>query len=160
MKSPALEPKGRAGCPHPAAGRVGRHGQSRRGEDTAPYPPRSAPGINARKRPANFLSILLLVAMSAAGSTQAGALSTDAERHSFRLADTNLIVELVASEPDVRSPVAITWDAKGRMFVAEMIDYPTGPTAGQVRMLEDRDGDGRYESSTVFADKLDRKSVV
>ena len=40
------------------------------------------------------------------------------------------------------------------MFVAEMIDYPLGPTAGQIRLLEDRDGDGRYEHATVFAEGL------
>ncbi len=40
------------------------------------------------------------------------------------------------------------------MYVAEMIDYPLGPASGQVRQLQDRDGDGRYETATVFADKL------
>ena len=42
------EPGGRAGCPHPAAGLVECHGWSRRGEDTAPYPPRAVHGPNAR----------------------------------------------------------------------------------------------------------------
>jgi putative membrane-bound dehydrogenase-like protein len=81
-------------------------------------------------------------------------LSPDDERASFRLADPALAVELVAAEPDVISPVAITWDARGRMFVAEMIDYPVGPAAGQIRMLEDRDRDGRYETAVVFANRL------
>ena len=40
------------------------------------------------------------------------------------------------------------------MYVAEMIDYPLGPTAGRVRLLEDRDHDGRYEQATVFASGL------
>jgi len=40
------------------------------------------------------------------------------------------------------------------MFVVEMTDYPLGPTSGRVRLLEDRDGDGRFERVTVFADKL------
>jgi putative membrane-bound dehydrogenase-like protein len=61
---------------------------------------------------------------------------------------------LIAFEPDVISPVCLAWDADGRMFVVEMTDYPLGPTGGRVRMLEDRDGNGRYESVTVFADKL------
>jgi putative membrane-bound dehydrogenase-like protein len=76
------------------------------------------------------------------------------ERSAFQFADTGLTIELAAAEPNVISPVAITWDADGRMFVAEMIDYPTGPTAGQIRMLEDLDGDGTYEKATLFADKL------
>ena len=70
------------------------------------------------------------------------------------LADPELTIELVASEPEVASPVAIAWDEEGRLFVAEMLDYPTAPTAGRIRMLEDRDGDGRYERATVFADGL------
>ncbi len=37
------------------------------------------------------------------------------------------------------------------MYVAEMIDYPTGPPAGRIRLLEDRDTDGVYEHATVFA---------
>ncbi|MBI3417313.1 MAG: c-type cytochrome [Verrucomicrobia bacterium] len=76
------------------------------------------------------------------------------ELASFHLADTNLVVELVAAEPDVVSPVAMCWDADGRMFVAEMSDYPMGPAGGKIKLLEDRDGDGRYERVTVFADKL------
>lgn len=71
---------------------------------------------------------------------------------SFRL-------ELVAYEPLVCSPVAAAFDAQGRMFVAEMRDYPFRPAAGEaplgrVRLLEDTDGDGRFDRSHVFADEL------
>ncbi len=79
------------------------------------------------------------------------ALAPAEERATFRLADSRLTVELVASEPQLDSPVAISWDADGRMYVAEMIDYPQGPTAGRIRLLEDADHDGRYERATVFA---------
>ncbi len=72
----------------------------------------------------------------------------------FVLADPALSIELVAAEPDVTSPVAIAWDEVGRLYVAEMLDYPVATTAGRIRRLEDRDGDGRYERSTVFADGL------
>src|SRR5262245_26363928 len=89
---------------------------------------------------------------SAIGATNA--LSPSEELASFRLADRQLIVELVAAEPDVISPVAIAFDADGRLLVAEMIDYPNGPMSGRVRLLEDRNGDGRYETATVFADNL------
>ena len=70
-----------------------------------------------------------------------------------------LALELVAAEPDVVDPVAIRFDEDGRMWVVEMRDYPNGPAPGkppasQIRLLEDRDGDGRYETSRVFADKL------
>ncbi len=97
---------------------------------------------------------VFLVLLSTTVLVSAAALSPDDERASFRLANPMLAVELVAAEPNVISPVAITWDARGRMFVAEMIDYPVGPTAGQIRMLEDRDRDGHYETATVFADRL------
>jgi len=72
----------------------------------------------------------------------------------FVLADPALAIELVAAEPDVASPVAIAWDEARRMYVAEMLDYPAATTAGRIRRLEDRDGDGHYEHSTVFAEGL------
>ncbi len=76
------------------------------------------------------------------------------ELKTFQLADSNLVVELVAAEPDVRAPVAVAWDADGRMFVAEMTDYPSGPVSGRIRLLEDRDGDGRYRHAKIFATDL------
>ncbi len=67
-------------------------------------------------------------------------------------------LELAAHEPLVRDPVAITFDENGRMFVCEMIDYSEerdhDPHWGRITMLEDKDGDGFYETSTVFADNL------
>jgi putative membrane-bound dehydrogenase-like protein len=64
-------------------------------------------------------------------------------------------IELVASEPDVQSPVAMDFDERGRLFVVEMPGYPLDASpSGRVRLLEDRDGDGRFEHSTVFADGL------
>jgi putative membrane-bound dehydrogenase-like protein len=84
----------------------------------------------------------------------ASPLSPEAERATFRLADDTLTIELVAAEPQVRAPVAIAWDADGRMFVAEMTDYPSGPVSGRIRMLEAPDAAGRYQRSTVFATNL------
>src|SRR5437879_7031386 len=64
-------------------------------------------------------------------------------------------IELVASEPDVVSPVAMSFDERGRLFVVEMLDYPLKPEAlGRIKLLEDLDGDGRFEKSTIFADHL------
>ena len=64
-------------------------------------------------------------------------------------------VELVAAEPLVMDPVAIDWGADGRLWVAEMADYPLGldgkgKPGGRVRFLEDTDGDGRYDRSVLF----------
>ncbi len=67
-------------------------------------------------------------------------------------------LKLAAHEPQVRSPIAVSFDERGRMFVVEMIDYSelrdVTPHLGRVSMLEDKDGDGFYETSTVFADNL------
>ncbi|MEW6158779.1 MAG: PVC-type heme-binding CxxCH protein [Verrucomicrobiota bacterium] len=73
---------------------------------------------------------------------------------SFRLADANLIIERVASEPEVVSPVAMAFDADGNLFVAEMSDYPKGPPGGRIRFLQDRDGDGEFEHALVYAEQL------
>lgn len=67
-------------------------------------------------------------------------------------------LELAANEPQVRDPIAITFDENGRMFVCEMVDYSemrdVTPHLGRVSMLEDKDRDGKYETATVFADNL------
>jgi len=68
-------------------------------------------------------------------------------------------ISLVAAEPDVVSPVALTFDPAGRMYVVEMRDYPYGfgperKPGGTVRLLEDTDRDGKFDRSTLFADHL------
>lgn len=68
-------------------------------------------------------------------------------------------MQLVAAEPLVYDPVAAAFDEDGNLYVCEMRDYPFKPTDGRkpigtVRLLRDRDGDGTYETSTVFADEL------
>ncbi len=68
-------------------------------------------------------------------------------------------VELVASEPLIQSPVAFEWSADGRLWVVEMGDYPLGldgkgKPGGRVRILEDTDGDGRYDGAKSFLEGL------
>lgn len=70
-------------------------------------------------------------------------------------------VELVASEPMVQEPVAIAWDGNGVMYVVQMNTYmidanATGeyePTS-RIMRLEDTDGNGQMDKSTVFIDSL------
>ncbi len=69
------------------------------------------------------------------------------------------VAELVAAEPLVQSPVAINWGPDGRLWVAEMYDYPTGldgqfKPGGRIKVLEDTDGDGIYDKATVFLDNI------
>src|SRR5258708_1405553 len=93
------------------------------------------------------------------GKKAAGPLSPRDEQITFRV-PKGFRVDLVASEPDVIDPVPMPFDEAGRLFVAEMRGYPnngvgTGViTSGRIKMLEDHDGDGFYETSTIFADKL------
>jgi len=73
--------------------------------------------------------------------------------------DSGLRIELVAAEPDVVDPVAVAFDEDGRLWVAEMRDYPDAPAEGQapqscIKILQDRDGDGRYEVAETFAEGL------
>src|SRR5262245_20789563 len=68
-------------------------------------------------------------------------------------------VELMAAEPLVMDPIAFAWGPDGKYWVVEMGDYPLGTDGhgkfgGRVRCLEDTDGDGRYDRSTVFLDGL------
>ena len=77
-------------------------------------------------------------------------------------------LELVAGEPLVGDPVDACFDESGRMYVAEFHGYPYSaePTKlhpkgggqkndGIIRLLEDTDGDGKFEKSTVFADNFE-----
>lgn len=73
--------------------------------------------------------------------------------------------ELVASEPLIRSPMAIDFDEYGRAFVVELPEYnqyasPKPHGKGAIKMLEDRDGDGRYDSATVYVDDLNYPTAV
>lgn len=68
--------------------------------------------------------------------------------------------QLVAAEPLIVDPVEIAWDADGKMYVADMIDYPLGPEPGKpfmsrIQLLTDEDGDGRMDKAVTFADHVD-----
>lgn len=70
-----------------------------------------------------------------------------------------LVAELVAAEPLISDPVAIDFGPDGRLWVAEMHDYPSGldgdySPGGRVRLATDTDGDGRYDYSRVFLDGI------
>jgi putative membrane-bound dehydrogenase-like protein len=71
-------------------------------------------------------------------------------------------IELVASEPQVIDPVAISTDENGKMYVVEMRDYSEKDKdfLGRIRLLTDKDGDGKYETSKVFLDKLSWPTAV
>ena len=73
----------------------------------------------------------------------------------FTVAD-GFEIQPVASEPLVASPVAIEWDAEGRLYVCEMRGYSEDRDAGlsRIRRLEDTDQDGVFDTSVIYADGL------
>lgn len=82
-------------------------------------------------------------------------------QESFELADYNIKIELVASEPLVQDPVAMTFDEGGRLWVVEMLGFMTDidgtgekEKVGRVSVLFDDDGDGQMDRSTIFLDSL------
>ncbi|MDF9797165.1 putative membrane-bound dehydrogenase-like protein [Catalinimonas alkaloidigena] len=93
-------------------------------------------------------------------------LSPEEALQSFQLED-GFRLELVASEPLIQDPVAMTFDSKGRIWVAEMQSYMPDvegngedqPT-GRIVILEDTDDDGRMDQSKVFLDGLVLPRVI
>src|SRR4051812_2520229 len=71
-------------------------------------------------------------------------------------------IELVAAEPQVIDPVAVSTDENGQMYVVEMRDYSEKDKdfLGRIRLLTDEDGSGHYETSKVFLDKLSWPTAV
>ncbi|UHG92810.1 DUF7133 domain-containing protein [Spirosoma oryzicola] len=70
-------------------------------------------------------------------------------------------MELVASDPMIKEPVAIAWDGNARMYVAEMDTYMQDvdgsnehTPVSRIMLLEDTDNDGKMDKSSVFIDKL------
>ncbi|MEQ1854132.1 MAG: PVC-type heme-binding CxxCH protein, partial [Chthoniobacteraceae bacterium] len=87
-------------------------------------------------------------------------LSPEEELKTFKL-EKGFHVELVAAEPMVETPVAMSWDEQGRLFVCEMRPYMRDlegkgelDPIGRIVVLEDTDGDGKMDKRSVFADGL------
>ena len=83
----------------------------------------------------------------------------------FRLPE-GFRAEVFAAEPDVQNPVAMTWDGRGRLWVAEYYTYADRPLRfdltlrDRVLILADRDGDGRADERHVFCDNVQRLTSV
>ncbi len=69
-------------------------------------------------------------------------------------------IELVAGPPLVKHPMLAAFDDRGRLFVAEtdgenLRKEELLETRNRfIRMLEDTDGDGKFDKSTIFADNM------
>src|SRR2546425_6009936 len=111
-----------------------------------------------------WIFLLLLSPTSCARKSTEASLDPERFIATARIGE-NLRIELAAREPNVVDPVAICFDAEGRMYAVEMRDYPSEPQGvskplGRVKLLEDTDLDGYYEKATVFADGLQYPTSV
>ena len=122
-------------------------------------------------RRSTFLALLLLApsGLFVGGTTQVSERGSPRDRAplspaqalaSFEL-EAGYRIEVAAAEPLIRNPVAIAFDHRGRMYVAESRGYP-GPLEGAppsapegvIALLEDTDHDGRFDTRTEFARNL------
>ena len=75
-------------------------------------------------------------------------------------------VQLSASEPDVRQPIAMAWDSRGRLWIAECYTYAESRVNFDLRLkdriliFEDSDNDGVFDKRTVFWDQASQLSSI
>jgi putative heme-binding domain-containing protein len=113
-------------------------------------------------RSLSFLLGLTLIPASAGGAlAQADAKVPDPdperERRALQLAD-GFEISLFAADPLLAKPIHMNFDAAGRLWIASSETYPQikpGQKANdKILILEDTDGDGKADKTTVFADGL------
>jgi putative membrane-bound dehydrogenase-like protein len=69
-------------------------------------------------------------------------------------------LQVAASEPDVQQPIAMAWDARGKLWIAENYTYAESSKrvdmqlSDRVIVLEDKENDGVYETRKIFAEGL------
>ncbi len=84
--------------------------------------------------------------------------SPEQERDGFHL-PPGFSIQLFASEPQISKPLNMAWDARGRLWITNTVEYPypVEPDAvprDSIKILEDTTGDGRADKITTFADGL------
>src|SRR5437870_5167796 len=101
------------------------------------------------------LALLYLATSGAAAPQQAPA----PQKNSFRL-PSGFEIEQIAGPPLVQYPLFACLDDAGRLYVAEGTGTNLPGTElvkikrGKVTLLEDADGDGKYDSAKTFAEGL------
>ncbi|MCY3004893.1 MAG: c-type cytochrome [Planctomycetota bacterium] len=116
-----------------------------------------------------FLSSLFAVVLGTSVGPRANAFQKISDAKVERLAPLSLDevraaievqpgfeVELVASEPLIQSPVAMSFDASGALWVVEMVDYSEqeNDSLGRLSKLTDTDSDGQMDHAEVIAERL------
>ena len=125
--------------------------------------PRSTPAILVRQFLAGTLWILfpgIAIAQPpfSEGVRSSDPLTAEAQLKTFEVPE-GFKVELVSAEPDILKPLNLNFDYRGRLWVTDSTEYPFPAPEGtvardSVKILEDTDGDGRYDKTTVFAEGL------
>ncbi len=96
-------------------------------------------------------------------STYANGFAPQAAAENMLVPD-NFAVDLIASEPELTQPVAMCFDAKGRIWVIEGHTYPIKADEGKgkdrVLVFQDRDADGSFEHRQVFIEGLNLASGI
>lgn len=71
-------------------------------------------------------------------------------------------MDLVAAEPLVTDPIAVAIDENLRMYIVEMNGYSENrdDKISRIRLMDDKDGDGKYETSKIFVDKLNWPTAI
>jgi len=84
-------------------------------------------------------------------------------RDSYEI-DGDYKLELVAAEPLIVDPVDLAFDARGRLFVAELQDYPMptekNPLRCRIRLLTDTDGDGTMDKAVTWAENFEHLNGI
>ena len=81
------------------------------------------------------------------------------EARKFIQVPAEFSLDLFATDPDIVKPITFAFDERGRMWIAETVDYPNealkgAPGDDRIRILEDTNGDGKADKFTVFAEHL------
>ncbi len=96
---------------------------------------------------------------------QSGPMSPSAAAAGFKM-PADFRVQVFASEPEVQNPIAMAWDARGRLWIAENYTYAErklkfeSGLRDRVLIFSDLDGDGRADRRQVFTDDVQRLSSI
>ncbi len=106
-------------------------------------------------------AVLLLISLVSCNEQTSVPLSPEEALGSFVLAEEALEIELVAAEPLVQDPVAMSFDKHNRIWVVEMLGFMPDidgkgedRPVGRVSILHDEDQDGQMDRSQIFLDSL------
>lgn len=137
----------------------------------ASHPATGRPATRARlERRGTWIACVLMLVMAwsqswcgaqdpfAEGVRTTEPLSPEQERATFTL-PPGFRIELVAAEPAIYKPMNLAFDVRGRLWVTDSTEYPYAAPEGtvgrdSVKILEDQDGDGTFETIKTFADGM------